>query len=378
MSNAEIVRPVWEKALHPDPARSYTLPARLYTAPEVFAQEREAVFFRSWQYVGHVEDLPEVGSYITCSIFDQNIFITRGKDERLRAFYNVCSHRAHELLRGTGRARVITCPYHAWSYHLDGALRTARGSENVDGFDKGEFCLKEVRLEAFGPLIFINLDPEAPGLADQAGDLLAEIRSFAPDFDRLTKVASKTWDLQANWKVIVDNFLECYHCEPAHPAFAQLVDMDSYRSTTHGIYSTHISRSGRPDNKAFKFDPNDASQVGAFWWLWPTTTINIAPGRSNMAMFYLKPLGPERTLEIVDYYYLDKTLDEQQQARIDYANDILQVEDNTLCESVQRGLRSRGYTQGRFIVDRDRTQISEHAVHHFHQLVASALERATI
>ncbi len=149
--------------------------------------------------------------------------------------------------------------------------------------------------------------------------------------------------------------------------------MDSYRSTTHGIYSSHLSRSGRPDNKAFKFDAGDDSQVACFWWLWPTTTINVAPGESNMAMFYLKPLGPERTLEVVDYYFPDKAMTGQRQARIDYANNILQVEDNNLCEGVQRGLRQRGYVQGRFIVDRDRTQISEHAVHHFHSLVTDAL-----
>jgi choline monooxygenase len=149
--------------------------------------------------------------------------------------------------------------------------------------------------------------------------------------------------------------------------------MDTYRSTTHGIWSSHISRSGRPDNKAFKFDPNDASQVGCFWWLWPTTTINASPGEANMAMFYLRPLGPERVLEVVDYYYADAGMNEQRKARIDYANNVLQVEDNNLCEGVQRGLRQRGYSQGRFIVDRDRTQISEHAVHHFHALVLQAM-----
>ena len=374
MSNATIARPAWEKRLHADPAHSYTLPSRYYTSAQIFEQERELVFFRSWQYVGHVEDLPEVGSYLTCNVLDQNLFVTRGKDHQLRAFYNVCSHRAHELLRGTGKARVITCPYHAWSYHLDGALRTARGSEKVDGFNKDEFCLKEVRIETFGPLIFVNLDPDAVPLAEQSGDLMTELRHYIPDLDRLTKAATASWVVEANWKVIVDNFLECYHCEPAHPAFAQLVDMDSYRSKTHGIYSTHVSRSGKPDNKAFKFDPNDDSQFGAFWWLWPTTTINVAPGASNMAMFYLKPLGPNRTLEITDYYFMNKDLSEQQKARIEYANDTLTIEDNNLCEAVQRGLHSRGYTQGRFIVDRDRSQISEHAVHHFHQLVASALE----
>jgi choline monooxygenase len=182
-----------------------------------------------------------------------------------------------------------------------------------------------------------------------------------------------SWEIEANWKVVVDNFLECYHCEPAHPAFATLVDMDSYRSTTHRFHSTHISRSGRPDNKAYRFDPGDSTQIGAFWWLWPTWTINVSPGEANMALFYMKPTGPQRTIEILDYYYLDKEMNEQRQARIAYNNDILAPEDNAICESVQRGLRSRGYVQGRFIVDAERTQISEHAVHHFHRLYLEAM-----
>ena len=373
MTTATVARPAAEKPLHEDPSRSYTLSARYYTSPEIYDREREAIFYRSWIYAGHVEELREPGSFITVPIIDQNLAVIRGKDGCLRAFYNVCQHRAHELLRGRGRTPVITCPYHAWSYHLDGRLRTARGSQNVDGFNADEFCLKGIQVEEFGPFVFVNLDPDAAPLAEQAGGLLAEIRHHVPELDTLTKVMTTTFELKANWKVIVDNFLECYHCEPAHPAFVQLVDMDTYRSVSHGIYSTHVSRSGRPDNKAYKFDPKSDSQIGAFWHLWPTMTFNVAPGDANFALFYLQPLGPERTLQVTDFYFADAEMTEQRKARLDYANDVLSIEDNNLCESVQRGLHSRGYTQGRFIVDRDRTQISEHAVHHFHRLVAQAL-----
>ena len=373
MTIATVDRPAAEKPLHEDPARSYTLSARYYTSPEIHDREREAIFYRSWIYAGHVEELNEPGSFITVPVIDQNLAVIRGKDGKLRAFYNVCQHRAHELLRGRGRTPVITCPYHAWSYHLDGRLRSARGSQNVDGFNADEFCLKGIQVEQFGPFVFVNLDPDAAPLAEQAGGLLAEIRHHVPELDTLTKVMTTTFELKANWKVIVDNFLECYHCEPAHPAFVQLVDMDTYRSVSHGIYSTHVSRSGRPDNKAYKFDPKADSQIGAFWHLWPTMTFNVAPGDANFALFYLQPLGPERTLQITDFYFADAEMTEQRKARLAYANEVLAVEDNNLCESVQRGLHSRGYTQGRFIVDRDRTQISEHAVHHFHRLVARAL-----
>jgi choline monooxygenase len=365
--------PARERKLDRDPARSYTLPARYYTSPDIYKREAEAVFFRTWQYAGHVEELREAGGYITVRILDQNIIVIRGKDDKLRAFYNVCSHRAHELLKGCGKAKVITCPYHAWSYHADGRLRSARGSENVAGFNGAEFNLKPVQVEEFGPLVFVNLDLSAPSLMSQAGDLLAEIRQYAPDFDRLTKAGNQHWDIKANWKVCVDNFLECYHCAPAHPAFAQLIDMDSYRSKTHGIHSSHLSRGGKSENSAYKFDPADASQVGCFWWLWPTTTINVAPGEANMAIFHMRPLAPDRTLEITEYFYLDRNMTASRLERLDYANNTLQVEDNNICEAVQRGLNQRGYNQGRFIVDRDRTEISEHAVHHFHTLVHQAL-----
>jgi choline monooxygenase len=373
MLDATIARPTTERPLHEDPARSYTLSARYYISPEIYDREREAVFYRSWIYAGHVEELREPGSFITVPIIDQNVAVVRGKDGTLRAFYNVCQHRAHELLRGRGRTPVITCPYHAWSYHLDGRLRTARGSQNVEGFNADEFCLKGIQVEEFGPFVFVNLDPDAAPLGTQAGGLIEELRRHAPELDKLTKMQTVTFEVKANWKVVVDNFLECYHCEPAHPAFVQLVDMDTYRSVTHDIYSTHVSRSGRPDNKAYKFDPAAGSQVGAFWHLWPTMTFNIAPGEPNYALFYLQPLGPERTLQVTDYYFAGTEMTEQRKARLDYANDVLTIEDNNLCESVQRGLHSRGYSQGRFIVDRDRTQISEHAVHHFHRLVAKAL-----
>src|SRR3546814_9939303 len=142
-------------------------------------------------------------SYVCSSdlIGDQNVAVIRGKDGALRAFYNVCQHRAHELLRGRGRTPVITCPYHAWSYHLDGRLRTARGSQNVEGFNADEFCLKGIQVEEFGPFVFVNLDPDAAPLAQQSGGLLDELRHTVPALDTLTKFQTATFAVKANWKV---------------------------------------------------------------------------------------------------------------------------------------------------------------------------------
>lgn len=356
-----------------DPENSYTLAARYYTDAGIFEREKEAIFYRSWQPVCHVSELSETGSYATYGLLDQNVMVVRGGDSKLRAFYNVCSHRAHQLLQGSGTTRTIVCRYHAWSYHTDGSLRTARGSENVAGFNPDLFCLKTIRLEVFAGLVFVNFDPEAPPLAGQASDLGDEIRDVVPGVESLVKVAEMRSEMSCNWKVAIDNYLECYHCSTAHPAFSSLVDLDTYRSTVCDIHSSHFAERVRPKNRAYEFSPDDPVQHAAFWYLWPFTVMNVYPGRPILTMTTYAPAGPETTSVQFNRYAPSKDLDEQDLARIDYSDNVLAPEDFALCESVQRGLRSRSYTQGRFIVDRDRTEISEHAVHHFHRLVQTAL-----
>ncbi|MBK8159172.1 MAG: Rieske 2Fe-2S domain-containing protein [Rhodospirillaceae bacterium] len=362
-----------EHALDQDPARSYTLPARFYTDPDIFAAEREAIFYRGWHMACHANDLAEVGSYVTAAIFDQKVFICRGKDNVLRGFYNVCAHRAHELLAGSGKAKVITCPYHAWSYHLTGELRSARGSEDLPGFDHGEFCLTPVRVETYGHIVFFNLDDEAKAAADTFEGLDAELDAQIPGFATMQRRQTFSSTIEANWKVAVDNFVECYHCAPAHPAFADLVDLNTYHSTCHAQYSSHIGSGVRPDNKAYTFDPKAPVQKSAFWWLWPMSTVNLTPGDTAVSLFWFNPISPTRTELLAISYTPDGKSTPQLDAASEYAGTILSDEDNRLCESVQRGMASRGYKQGRFVVDAKRSAISEHAVHHFHQLVADAL-----
>lgn len=362
-----------ERALDQDPALSYTLPARFYTDPDIFQAEREAIFYRGWHMACHANDLAEVGSYVTAAIFDQKVFICRGKDNVLRGFYNVCAHRAHELLAGSGKAKVITCPYHAWSYHLTGELRSARGAEDLPGFDSGEFCLTPVRIETYGHIVFFNLDDAAPAASGAFAGLDAELDAYIPGFATMQRTAVYHSILEANWKVAVDNFLECYHCAPAHPAFADLVDLATYRSDCHAQYSSHIGSRVRPNNKAYAFDPKAPVQNSAFWWLWPMATVNLIPGDPAASLFWFNPISPTRTELLAISYAPGGKMTTQLEAASRYAGGILSDEDNRLCESVQRGMASRGYRQGRFVVDAARSANSEHAVHHFHQLVANAL-----
>ena len=356
---------------HQDPQSAFSLHADAYTKQDWFALDEQAILAKSWQWVCHVQKLQEAGAYVTAMIAGQSIAVVRGKDGALRAFYNVCKHRAHELLTGEGRKSVISCPYHAWAYRLDGTLAAAPHTEHLTDFNKNDICLDEVKVEEFCGFIYVNLDPNAPSLAVQSGDLKAEIDHWAPDIDKLTFGHRLTYDIQSNWKNVVDNFLECYHCPTAHKDFCDLVDMDSYKVTTHGIYSSHMAEAGNGPNSAY--DVSKATvRTHAVWWLWPTTCLMRYPGRSSMIVLNIIPMGPDRTLETYDFYLETSEPDEMELDAIRYLDEVLQVEDIALVESVQRGMNTPAFQQGRIVHDPSGSGKSEHAVHHFHGLVLEA------
>ncbi len=357
-----------------DPAVSYTMPARFYVNRDIYDLEKEAIFYKSWHYAGHVSQVAAKGSYFTTSLHDQNFFIARGQDDQVRAFHNVCAHRGHELLQGQGRKPIITCPYHAWAFDFSGNLVSARNSENVAGFNKCDFSLKEVRLEVFCGMIMINLDSDAVPFAEQFDGLEAEIRQYMPSVDSLEFAQRDTFDVYSNWKVLVDNFLECYHCAPAHRDFVDLVDMNSYRTITHKRYSSQCAAAPRTtSSNAFSFEPGEVDFGYAGFFVWPNLTIWIYPGEPNLSVLQMNPTEPARTIEFQDWFTPAGKLSPQLQEAAAYQKDVLQPEDINLCESVQRGLTSKAYNQGRFIVDHGKTELSEHAVHHFQCMVVDAL-----
>lgn len=358
--------------VHTDPACSDTLPGSVYTSEASLSAEREKLFFSSWHYAGASGQLVNPGDYLTARLLDQSIVVMRGRDGALRGFYNVCQHRAHELLEGNGNVRVITCPYHAWSYNDDGRLRTARGTERQPGFSPERFSLKPVRVEVFAEkFIFFNLDPAAPRLADIAGDLAADIMAETPDFARLEAARpSPPYPIQANWKVVLDNFLECYHCAPAHPAFVDLIDMARYRIATAGLWSKQTGQLARPDSKAYPVAA-EANHTTVFWFLWPTTTFGFLPGAPSLSVTTTAPITAGATIRRFQNFALPGAAPDE--AKIAYGQTVLVPEDIAICESVQRGLASRGYTAGRYVHDPEGGQTTEAAVHHFHRLYAAAM-----
>lgn len=359
-----------------DASRSLSLRKDAYVDPRWHEADLKLIFARTWQWVCHVEKLRAPGSYVATYIAGQPVAVVRDQDGTLRAFYNVCKHRAHELLSGEGRVSRLMCPYHAWVYRLDGSLVRAPHTEPLVDFNLKDICLDRVQVEEFCGFVYVNLDPAAPSLAAQSGDLATEIRHWAPDIDQLTFGHRLTYDIRSNWKNVVDNFLECYHCPTAHKDFCTLVDMDTYKVTTHGIYSSHMADAGKSANSAY--DVSNASvRTHAVWWLWPNTCLMRYPGRSSMIVLNIIPAGPERTLETYDFFLETPEPTDAERESIRYLDDVLQAEDIAIVESVQRGMRTPAFTQGRIVNDPEGSGKSEHAVHHFHGLVLDAYARAT-
>ena len=358
-----------------EPQLSSSLHANCYTEEKYLTVERHAIFQNTWQWACHKEKLGEAGSYYVKVIAGYSILLLRNKAGELRAFYNVCKHRGHELLKGEGNTQMIVCPYHAWCYDLDGGLRSARHTEHLEEFDQGEICLSKVQVEEFCGFIYVNLDLDAVSLTVQSGGLAKEIGEFAPDVNALTFAHRLTFDIKSNWKNIVDNFLECYHCPTAHKDFCTLLEFETYKVTTHGIYSSHMAKGGNADNSAYSTEGATVDDH-AVWWLWPNTCLMRYPGRGNFLVLNIIPVGPNRTIETYDFFFETNEPSAQEVEAINYIKDVLQREDIDLVESIQRGMETPAFEFGRIVYDPAGSGLSEHGVHHFHGLVLDAYAKA--
>ncbi len=355
--------------------KSYSLHKDCYVDPAFYRAEQQQVLAKSWQFVCHEEKLSKPGCYVTAQVQGQSILVTRTQTGELNAFYNVCKHRAHQLLEGEGTAQVITCPYHAWVYQLDGALMHARRSELIDNFDKSSICLTKVKLEVFCHFVFANLDNDAKPLSQISGNLAQEITAYAPDIANLTFAKRLTYNIKSNWKTVVDNFLECYHCPVAHKDFCSLIDMQTYTVTTHGHYSSHMAKAKLDNNNAYSIE-NASVTDHAVWFLWPNITLMRYPGTGNFMVWRFYPVSENETREVFDFFFESATPSDEEMEAIRFVDEVLQPEDIALVESVQKGMETPAYQQGRYMVDDEGSGMSEHALHHFHSLIIEAYKRA--
>ena len=361
-----------------DPMRSAALPGYLYSDPEVFSEEKKRLFYKSWQVVAHVSELPNPGDYVCATIVDQSIFVLRGKDGAVRAFFNVCQHRAHELLKGRGNVKsVIVCPYHAWSYELDGSLRGARATRTLPDFDPKEYGLAPVRLETHLGFLFVNLDHDAASLGDLAGGMFEDMAREMPWLNEVKYNPEYSFGgqegalLAANWKVMAENCLECYHCGPAHKAYSDMIDVGHYALTRHGAWMKSAAPLRRGDSTAYQVKPDEPVQFNAFWHLFPNLEFGVMPGSRSLSVFYFFPVSAEQTR--ICWFILTMPGEKLSEDRLNYMGKVLWPEDAAICESVHRGLKSLGYRQGRFIASDEHASISEINVHAFQRQYAEAM-----
>ncbi|MBB1626835.1 aromatic ring-hydroxylating dioxygenase subunit alpha [Achromobacter sp. UMC71] len=352
---------------------AHTIPASYYTSDAIYEYEKEKIFANSWICVGHCSEVAENNAYITRDVIGESIIVVRGRDSVLRAFYNVCPHRGHQLLQGDGKAKnVITCPYHAWTFKLDGDLAHARNCDNVIDFDKANSSLVGLRVEEYAGFIFINMNAEAGSVETQLPGLQDRLHQACPVIKDLHLAARFVTETPANWKSIVDNYMECYHCAPAHPGFADSVDVGQYTHTMHGNWSLQFGIA-KSSPKSFQFDDSVKDPSFSGFWAWPCTMFNVPPGGNFMTVIYEFPASAGITLQHYDIYFLNKELTDEQKSLIEWYRNVFRPEDLRLVESVQKGLKSRGYRgRGRIMVDRERSGQSEHGIAHFHHLVAQA------
>jgi phenylpropionate dioxygenase-like ring-hydroxylating dioxygenase large terminal subunit len=339
----------------------HALPSRWYADPDVLAHEQERIFRRSWAYAGRLDAVAEPGSYLCADAGGIPLAVVRDRDGVLRALVNVCRHRGHPVLEGSGRCSTLQCPYHAWTYGLDGRLRKIPRGEREPGLDPAELGLLPASAAAWGPWLFVHADPDPPPLGSALGELPAVLAGCGADVARLEFRRREAWSLEANWKVAIENYLECYHCPVAHPGLSREIDVsaDGYLLAAHPTFSV---QSGEPR------DPADRGEIARaqFHWLWPNVTLNIKPGPQNVSVDVWRPDGPGRTVGFTDYFFGPEVDDDFVDARIASS---LQTgrEDVALVEAVQRGMASGAVPTGRLMPE------SERLVAHFQTLVLEAL-----
>lgn len=340
---------------------AWTIPSRLYTDPAFLELEKKRIFHRTWQLVGLASAVAVPGSYFTTEIAGEPVLVCRDDRGELRAFFNVCRHRAGAVAEGTGCRKTFQCSYHGWTYTLDGRLIGTPDVDGVEFFDRSTMGLAPVRVETWEQFVFVNLQPEAPPLAAFLEDIPTQVRAMR--LPSLTRIERREYAMACNWKVYVDNYLEGYHIPIAHPGLMKEIDYANYRVETHRYYSRQFApvraASAGGDSRVY------ATAGGAdalFLWVFPNLMLNVYP--NNIQTNVILPLAHDRTLAIFEWFASAESAASRNEIMraIEFAEQV-QREDIHLCETVQKGLKSASYDRGRYSVKR------ENGVHHFHALL---------
>jgi phenylpropionate dioxygenase-like ring-hydroxylating dioxygenase large terminal subunit len=342
-----------------------TLPWSWYVDPAVLQLEQERIFRRFWQYVGRTDEIADPGSYQTTRAGNIPVLLVRDREGMLRAFVNVCRHRGSIVCKGSGKRETLQCPYHAWTYGLDGRLIAAPRADREGGFDP-DLGLVPLRAETWGPFVFVNPDPDAPPLSEVLEDVPERIAEAGIDVDDLRFVRRAEAEYTANWKICSENFLECYHCPVAHPGFSAVMDVspNAYLLDTSRWRASQYSPP-RPEPRG-AYDLTGEVERGQFHLLFPNTVVNVMPGRPNLSIGPIVPLAPEHTYRFLDYLVAPDAGEPWVEEMLAFDAQV-GAEDRELVERVQAGVRSGLLDEGRLLPE------SERLIEHFQGLVVEAL-----
>jgi choline monooxygenase len=356
-----------------------TLASRFYTDPSILEIEKARIFRRTWQLVGTLDHacgevnglkrtIADRETFFTAEVAGEPIVVVRDKEGALRAFSNVCRHRAGPIALGSGCKNVLRCAYHGWTYTLDGRLIGTPDVEGVEFFDRSTMGMVPLRLETWEQFIFVNFDRGAEPLSAYLGDIPEQARGF--QFAGLQFAERRDYVINCNWKVYVDNYLEGYHIPIAHPGLMREIDYSQYRTDTFRYHSQQFApiRAMKAEDSGDRaYAPGSGTQEALYFWIFPNLMLNIYP--DNVSTNLIVPLSQDKTLTIFEWFFHDiasAKVRERMKKAIAFSDEV-QQEDIGLCESVQRGLQSALYDRGRYSVKR------ENGVHHFHMLLGEFL-----
>jgi phenylpropionate dioxygenase-like ring-hydroxylating dioxygenase large terminal subunit len=338
----------------------FTLPAWTYENAEFLELEREHVFLPSWQVVCHESDVPKPGDYATFEMLSERAFVVRGKDARLRAFHNVCRHRAHAVVdAGLGSCEhALSCPYHGWTYGLDGRLKGVPDRDGFPALDRSRYGLHPLDLEVFAGFVFVRFQSQGPSVAERLAEFAPELAPYR--LEEMVPLYDETWyePHEIDWKNVMDNYLEDYHFPMGHPGLSALMERD-YDREVGALGASRLSHRMKSELQrpwsvrhyqkllpAREHLPSELQHRWTYISLFPGTSLELYPEKASF--FQVLPTGPGRSLLRGRCYALPGESRELRASRYlaDRINAQVQREDNRLTASVQRGLRSSSYRVG--------------------------------
>lgn len=343
-----------------------TLPREAYVDQGWFERERDRIFARQWFCVGRVEEIPEPGDHVVCDVTGESVIVVRTRDGSLAAHTNLCRHRGSRLSDAPGKPSqeaigpagsftgAIQCPYHAWTYSFDGRLRAAPFLDERDGLRKEDLALHPIGVEEWRGFIWVHLDPDA---ADPLSGQFQEDEHYLARYplDDLRAAVRIVYRVSANWKAIVENYNECYHCGPVHPELVELVpafktrggsDLDWEDGIPHREGAWTFTRTGTTEREPFPGLTQEEIERHKGQLIYPNVMLSVSA--DHIAAFTLWPHGPASTTVVCDFLF---HVDEMAKPGFDPSDavefwDVVNRQDWRICELVQAGMSSRRFTTG--------------------------------